>query len=112
MSGDDALTYGQAAALLHMPPIEAMAWLQIFGLISDGISVPRSTVLVAAAKLGVAIGPEAPRHQAGKSTDVLQAIATDSRLGRRFLRTLLDKMERHGYWSPSTSRTTSLRHCF
>jgi len=112
LSRDEVLTYGQVAALLRTSPIEAMAWLQIFGLVSDGASVPRSTVLVAAAKLGLAIGPEASKREPNEQIDVQQAIDKDSDPGRKFLRRLLDKMDRHGYWSPSTTRTTSLRHGF
>jgi hypothetical protein len=111
-------SYSDVATALETTPIEAMGWLQIFGLVVDQTSVPWAVVKVAATKLGLVVAHAAPSSDAPSKTalaapeDVSAAIHADTNPRRRFLRTLLHRMDRRGYWHPSCTRTSSLRRGF
>jgi hypothetical protein len=114
---EESASYADAAKALETTPIEALGWLQIFGLVSDQTSVPWAVVKVAANKLGLVTqsGPpiEAPiKSNLPAPEDVSAVIHADTNPRRRFLRTLLHRMDRRGYWHPSCSRTSSLRRGF
>jgi hypothetical protein len=114
---EEPASYSDVAKALETTPIEAMGWLQIFGLVVDRTSVPWAVVKVAATKLGL-VAEAGPSSEAPTKTtlrapeDVSAAIHADTNPRRRFLRTLLHRMDRRGYWHPSCSRTSSLRHGF
>lgn len=114
---EESASYADAAKALSTTPIEAMGWLQIFGLVGDQTSVPWAVVKVAATKLGLVVQSEPSSETPVKASlpapeDVSAAIHADSNPRRRFLRTLLHRMDRRGYWHPSCSRTSSLRRGF
>lgn len=114
---EESASYPDVAKALETTPIEAMGWLQIYGLVVDQTTVPWAIVKVAATKLGL-VAQAGPAHNApappkvAAPEDVSAAIHADTNLRRRFLRTLLHRMDRRGYWHPSCSRTSSLRHGF
>lgn len=114
---EQSASYPDVAKALETTPIEAMGWLQIFGLVVDQTSVPWAVVKVAATKLGL-VAQAGPSNDAPTNTtlaapeDVSAAIHADTNPRRRFLRTLLHRMDRRGYWHPSCSRTSSLRRGF
>ena len=114
---EQSASYAEIAKALETTPIEAMGWLQIFGLVVDQTSVPWAVVKVAATKLGLVAqaGPAddtSTQKTNAAPEDVSAAIHADTNPRRRFLRTLLHRMDRRGYWHPSCSRTSSLRRGF
>jgi hypothetical protein len=113
----DAVEYRAAARALRMTPIEALSWLQIFGMVNDQTSVESAVIKAAAAKMGIeqqgAGGDVVTGERDSSGTTPEQLIATiqeDPNRRRRFLRVLLHKMDRRGYWHPNAARPSSLRH--
>jgi len=113
----DTVAYSEAARAFRMTPIEALSWLQIFGMVNDQTSVETSVIKAGAAKMGLephdATGDYSASEADSSETTPEQLIATiqsDQNRRRRFLRALLHKMDRRGYWHPNAARPSSLRH--
>lgn len=106
---------GDAGALLGLQPIEVLAWVHLYGLPTASGRVGSSAVPVLARKLGKAdAGTEAALEvEDDPSADtVANSIHADTDSRRRFLRSLLYRMERRGYWAPTGTRLSSLRRGF
>lgn len=107
------LDAGEVGDALGLEPIKALAWAHLYGLPTLSGRIERSAVSVLGRKLGLQVLMPDTDEEAEEANGIMdglsETIRSDPEPRRRFVRGLLYRMERRGFWAPGGTRISSLR---